>query len=90
MGTAVNIELLESRIAPATFTYADVDGDFVAIKTSKGTDGELAVILTLAPEGLGMELREIDLSANAAVFFGTDLTVTAKLVCKNNFSIPVK
>ncbi len=55
-----------------------MDGDFVTVKTSRGTDGELSVILTLAPEGLGMELREIDFSANAAVFFGTDFAVTAK------------
>ena len=55
------IEPLEARIAPAaTFTFADVDGDFVTIKTSKGTDGELNAILTLAPEGLGMEIREIE------------------------------
>ena len=64
----MNIEPLESRIAPAaTFTYADVDGDFVTIKTTKGNDGELSAILTLVPEGLGMELREIDFNGWAIV-----------------------
>jgi hypothetical protein len=76
----MNIEPLESRIAPATFTYADVDGDFVTIKTSKGTDAQLAVIITpfLVASGLGMELQEINFSAGASTFAGTTLSVTAK------------
>jgi hypothetical protein len=81
MKTTSNIESLESRIAPAaTFTFADVDGDFITIKTSKGTDAQLAAIINpfLVAEGLGMELQKIDFSANAPIFEGTSLTVTAK------------
>jgi hypothetical protein len=73
------VELLESRIAPAAvFTFSDVDGDFVTIKTSRGTDAELAAIVTAAATGLGLEVQEIDFSANAGVFAGTNLTVTAR------------
>ena len=76
------IEPLEARIAPAAiFTYIDVDGDLVTIKTSKGTDTQLADIVVpfLSSEGVpnGQELQQIDFSMNAAVFKGTDLSVTA-------------
>jgi hypothetical protein len=74
----MTIEPLETRIAPAAvFTYADVDGDFVTIRTSLGTDAQLGDILTLVATGLGMELQEIDFSENAVVFAGTTLTVSA-------------
>jgi hypothetical protein len=78
--TVTTIEPLEVRVAPATFTYADVDGYFVTIKTSKGTDPQLAAIITpfLVVEGLGMELQEIDFSAGAATFAGSTLSVMAK------------
>ncbi len=76
------IEPLEARIAPAAvFTYIDVDGDLVTIKTSKGTNVQLADIVVpfLSSEGVpnGQELQQIDFSMNAAVFKGTDLSVTA-------------
>ena len=50
------IEWLEARIAPAAvFTYADVDGDLVTVKTSKGTNDDLKSIVMpyLAVKGLG-------------------------------------
>ncbi len=76
------IEPLEARIAPAAvFTYIDVDGDLVTIKTSKGNNNQLADIVVpfLSSEGVpnGQELQQIDFSMNAAVFKGTDLSVTA-------------
>jgi len=72
------LEALEPRIAPATFTFTDVDGDLVTIKTSQGSDAELVAILTFENAGLGKQLQTIDFSANAAVFSGTSLTITAK------------
>ena len=56
------IEPLEARIAPAgVFTYIDVDGDLVTIKTSKGTNTQLADIVVpfLSSEGVpnGQELN---------------------------------
>ena len=56
------IETLESRIAPAgVFTYIDVDGDIVTVKTSKGTNQDLADIIVpyLSNEGVpnGQELQ---------------------------------
>src|SRR5438552_1855842 len=82
MNTASAVERLESRIAPAAmFTYTDVDGDLVTIKTSKGADDQLKAILTpshFTAAGLGMQLNEIDFSADATTFAGTDLTITAK------------
>jgi hypothetical protein len=74
----MKIELLENRIAPAaTFTFADVDGDFVTIKTSRGTDAQLAAIINIVATGLGQELQEIDFSADPTNFAGTNLSVTA-------------
>jgi hypothetical protein len=80
-----SIELLEARIAPAAvFTYTDVDGDDVTIKTSKGTNADLVAILTRVPTGLGEELQRIDFSAapldgaGKSVFHGTNLSITAK------------
>lgn len=77
------IEALETRIAPAAiFTYIDVDGDTVTVKTSKGTNQQLADILVpyLSLEGVanGQELQRIDFSLRPDVFQGTDLSVTAK------------
>ncbi len=73
------IEPLESRIAPAAvFKFVDVDGDAVTITTSKGTNGDLAAIVTVADEGIGKELRKIDFSLNATVFAGTNVIITGK------------
>jgi hypothetical protein len=72
------IEALEQRIAPAAvFTFTDLDGDQVTVRTSKGTNQDLAAVLTLADAGDGKQLQVIDLSANP-IFAGTDLLVTAK------------
>ncbi|MGB8169937.1 MAG: hypothetical protein WCF18_20710, partial [Chthoniobacteraceae bacterium] len=54
------------------------DGDAVTITTSKGTNADLAAIVTVEDTGLGKELQRVDFSLNAPVFAGTNLTVTAK------------
>ena len=75
------IESLEPRIAPAAvFTYTDVDGDLVTVKTSKGTNADLAAIIYLRAQGIGAFLEVLEFSDAAATFDGTDLTVSAKPV----------
>lgn len=74
----MKIELLEARIAPATFTYTDVDGDRVTIKTSMGSDAGLSAAVKLV-DG---QLQKIDLSLLlfGVEFAGTNLSVTVKKV----------
>lgn len=82
MPTPPFIEPLEARIAPAAvLTLTDVDGDLVTIKTSKGTNADLAAVVTTSmPAGSvpgGVAIDTINLAANA-IFDGTNLSVTAK------------
>ncbi len=78
------IETLEARIAPAAvFVFTDVDGDTVTVKTSKGTNADLAAALTFSDPNPAnpRQLQTINLSGPpgpASPFAGTDLTVTAK------------
>ena len=73
------MELLEPRIAPAAvFTYIDVDGDLVTVETSKGTDQQLAGILSFSAASDKRKLELVDFSANPFVFKGTHLTITAE------------
>ena len=74
------IEPLESRIAPATLSLIDVDGDLVSIVTSKGTNAQLATAVTLSAAGVpgGMSIDTINLASNV-VFDGTDLAVSGKV-----------
>lgn len=71
MTTPFLIELLESRIAPATFvspyavTYTDVDGDLVKIKSSKPLFPDHSG-LTFTPSGEGEELTMWSLGRSAA------------------------
>ncbi|MEA2830143.1 MAG: hypothetical protein QOF22_891 [Bradyrhizobium sp.] len=75
------IELLESRIAPATFvsattaTYTDVDGDSVTVKFSAAilTSGNVNTILTETGNGL----QTIDLTSVAGAASGSNITLTA-------------
>jgi hypothetical protein len=47
MKNYTSVEPLETRIAPAAiFTFIDVDGDAVTVKTSKGTNADLAAVIT--------------------------------------------
>ncbi len=77
-----SVELLEPRIAPAAvFSFVDVDGDQVVVKTSKGSDDQLADAVKLVASGVGQQLREIDFSTVPLVsgvnpFAGTKLSVS--------------
>jgi hypothetical protein len=78
----MSIEPLESRIAPAAvFKYTDIDGDIVSIAVSKATTPEeIAAVCTFSdpnPADPRILLR-INFSANAALFAGTNLAITAK------------
>lgn len=70
----MNIELLEARIAPATFTFAEADGDKVTIRTSTGSDQGLAAAMTI----VSGQIQKIDLSSIlfGVEFAGTNLSVT--------------
>lgn len=73
----IKIELLEPRIAPAAvFTYTDVDGDKVTIRTSAGNDGLLALGVSLT-NGV---LTRINLNQETFgdAFSGTNLSITVK------------
>src|SRR3712207_3601922 len=74
-----DIEPLEARIAPAAvFTYTDVDGDKVTIKTSQGSNAELADAIHLLDVTPGrQQLITLDLSSSAS-FDGTDVIISAK------------
>lgn len=74
------IELLDTRIAPAAvFTFTDVDGDFVTVKTSKGTSDQLEAILKFVDFGDGQQLQTINFSLDET-FVGSTLSITAKRV----------
>ena len=79
----MNIEPLETRIAPATLvnpttvTYTDTDGDTVVVKTTRGTF-DLALNFDFLGVGVGREqLRLIDVSD--AEFAGGKITVVATI-----------
>jgi hypothetical protein len=72
--SSLSVEPLEVRIAPAAvFTYVEDDGDNVVIRTSKGSNDDLAAVLTV----VSGQLTLLNLSANA-VFAGTSLSIIAK------------
>lgn len=73
--TAPAPEALEARVVPAAvFTFTEADGDIVTVSTSLGTNADLAAGITL---GAGNEFIA-SINLNAAIFSGTDLTVTSK------------
>jgi hypothetical protein len=73
-------ESLETRQTPASLTFSDVDGDLVTITTSRGTATDLAGAVLLSPfQGLGQQLRALDLTTAPAVFAGTNIAITARL-----------
>jgi hypothetical protein len=70
---------LEIRLAPAALTFSDVDGDLVTIKTSRGTATDLAGAVLFSPfQGLGQQLRALDLTTASAAFTGTSLSISAR------------
>jgi len=79
MKTPASIEPLEPRIAPASLTFSDVDGDNVIITISKGDVNDIANAILLSPfQGLGQQLRQLDLTtAPAGTFDGASITITA-------------
>ena len=76
MKTTHAIECLEARIAPAAvLTFTDIDGDSILVKTSKGTSDDLKPLITTEAMGMGVAIREIDLSKAWTIFDGTTLSV---------------
>jgi len=77
--TLRRFESLEPRLAMAgLFTFTDVDGDVVTVRTSLGTNTQLRDALQVVPAGGigGMQLQRVNLAARA--FVGTSLTITAR------------
>lgn len=67
-------ERLETRrLLAGVFRYTDIDGDFVTVRTSRGTDGDLAAGLTLSA---GAERQLEIMNIADPVFTGTDVSVT--------------
>lgn len=77
-GPLAAIEALEPRLALATITFTDVDGDLVTVATSKGTDELLMASLTFVDLPLGRQLRKVDFSGPD--FAGSSLSITARRV----------
>jgi hypothetical protein len=70
-------EPLEPRLALAGLhTFTDVDGDLIAVRSSRGTDADLAAAVSFVPAGVGQQLRLI--SITNPVFMGTDLSVAVR------------
>jgi hypothetical protein len=82
MNPRSTIEPLESRIAPAAvLKYTDIDGDLVSVAVSKAaTAADIAAICAFSDPNADDPriLRKIDFSMNAALFAGTNLTITVK------------
>lgn len=73
----MHIEHLEPRIAPAAvFTFTDVDGDLVTVKSSKGTNPQLEATLMLSNSGMGRKVDQITLTAG--VYQGADFSIEAR------------
>ena len=78
--SALQLERLEGRITPtAVYTYADVDGDLVTVRSSKGTTVQVRNAFAGAEmppvSNLGNQLGNVSLSA---VFDGADISITAR------------
>lgn len=73
--TLSRVEVLETRIAPASITFTDVDGLLVTITSSKGSAAQLTQVAILAAEGAGQELQELRLTDLPNVFKGANLSI---------------
>lgn len=79
------VEVLESRIAPASITFIDIDGISVTISSSKGSTADLQQVAILAAEGAGQELHELKLSDLANVFKGANISIVKGALDDNQF-----
>lgn len=72
------LELLESRIAPATVSpFNDVDGDLVTITISKVTGNDIIGAIFLSP-GIGEGQHLVRLDLRDPKFEGVNVSITAK------------
>lgn len=83
--TLSQLEPLESRIAPASITFTDIDGVTVTITASKGTVADLQSVAILVDEGLGQELRELDLAAKADIYQGANISIVKGTLSDSQF-----
>lgn len=81
-GTKLQLETFENRIVPAgVVKFTQVDGGTVAVRTNKGTTEQLEAALAVSNGDTGVAGFTINLvrtPALAAVFAGTNVTVTAR------------
>ena len=71
------VEVLEARIAPASLSFVDVDGDNVTITTNHGSDAQLQTAAHLSEVTAGhFQLQELELH-DVAAFRVTNVTIEA-------------
>jgi hypothetical protein len=73
--TPSRVEILETRIAPASITFTDVDGLTVTITSNKGSAAQLTQVAILVAEGAGQELQELRLNDLPNVFKGANISI---------------
>ena len=77
--TVSSIELLEARIAPASLTFTDVDGDLVHVTVSgSATTAQLDAAVHRVPSGAGFEITSVAFGGRS-VFKNADITIVADL-----------
>lgn len=69
------LEVLEARIAPASATFIDIDGDSAVVKTTKGTDVALQAIVNASVGGDSSTPNQMETLILSSLFAGTSLTV---------------
>lgn len=65
------LEILEDRIAPASVTFTDVDGDIVTVNTNKGAQQHLQDAVTAAVDNMG-QMKTLNLDS---AFAGANLKI---------------
>lgn len=74
---SLSCDWLEPRLALAgLFSYTDIDGDLVTLRSSKGGNADLAAAVTLSA-GTSGHLQNVNLAANP-IFAGTSVTLSVK------------
>src|SRR5437879_5744641 len=69
------VEPLESRIAPASITFTDTDGQLVKVFSSKGTAHQLEDVCIRVAAESGEQLQELRLSDLPNVFQGAKISI---------------